>query len=196
MGTNHTEEAIQEYVEEQSREELRTLIKQELRKELESKISESVEKCLVQLEEYGIYHEQEDIDVRGIVREQVIRNLFGVDESEEVAEISVAGRSNRNLSMEVKMDTGASPKTYTEEVPIEGGDVEDPETVEVERIERPADPRLNSDLDSYEISRAFKEGLTPDMIHGEHRVNDDSASDQEDEYDSEDVPAAGLPWYQ
>lgn len=167
------------------------LIEDAKRTALKYKIEQLTGTVLGELHNRGVDTDPEDIDMEEIARECVLGAMVGDEMSAESFEISVGGRNNHGHSTEVRMDTDGKPRTYTEEVPIEGGD--DPETIEVERVEPTGDPRLNGDLNSFEIARAFREGLTPATIRGKHRTNDDGTSE---ESDSEDVSEAGQPWYQ
>lgn len=170
-------------------------IKQATWKQLDSEIAGLVEEVLIELQDRGVDIHQEDVDIVGIVLENVIEAMFGTASSHETVEIAVGGRANSGLSNEMVIESDSDdPNTYTEEVPIEAGD--DPETVEVERADPGTDPRLNSDLSDIEISRAFREGLTPEMLRERYRTNGDETPEQGDEYETDDIPEAGLPWFQ
>ncbi|USZ69408.1 hypothetical protein NGM10_06645 [Halorussus salilacus] len=158
---------------------------------LKLKIEQLTGEVLGELHNRGVDTDPEGIDMVEIARECVLDVMFGDETSAETIEIPVGGRHNHGHTTEVTLETEDAPETYLEEVPIEDG--EDPETVEVERVEPSGDPRLNGELSSSEITRAFQEGLTPEMILGDRHTNDEDTSE---EPNPEDVPRAGLPWYQ
>ncbi|MFB6186783.1 MAG: hypothetical protein ABEI86_07960 [Halobacteriaceae archaeon] len=95
-------------------------------------------------------------------------------------------RENEDLS-------NSEPETIIEEVPIEGGGVDDPETIEVERTVYQTDPRLNGDLDPMEISRALREGLT---LEEEINIMEEQAKEETDQMDTDEIDSPGFPWYQ
>ncbi|WP_158055323.1 hypothetical protein [Halorussus halophilus] len=186
-------EQVQEHVQKE-KEAVVQAVREHKKEQLPSRISTLLEDVLIGLNERGIDIHQEEVDVVEIARDTVMEAVLGSEFQEETPDTPVSSRDNRDIATEDASDTKLEPETYTEEIPLERG--EDPETVEIERVEPPTDPRLNADLNASEISWAYKEGVLPDRILGKPRTNEDDTSTSEEESDPEDVPRAGLPWYQ
>lgn len=192
MASSVPEDEVKRYIEEQLKDEIPELTEQvarEVEEQLAVQIEVVIQKVLSELEGRGFDTSRENTQM--IAQESVLDALFGREPVQQTVEVPIGGRMNEDASTEVPIESGPSPETYTEEVPIERG--ENPTTVEVERAGGETDPRLNADLSAFDISRAFREGLTPEMLQEESRTNRD---DTDEEVDPEDVPRAGLPWYQ
>lgn len=115
--------------------------------------------------------------------ESLLDVLTGEADLEETVEISVAGRENKDISKEAAMSPTEDTPTKTIEVPIEGGDVEDPETVEKEVIDPDmSDAQLSKGMSAEEVARLNEYG------------EDDEDNGVKSR--SDDVPEGGLPWYQ
>lgn len=195
MAGSVPEEEVKRYIEEQLKDEIPELTEQvarEVEEQLAVQIEVVIQKVLSELEGRGFDTSRENIQM--LAQESVLDALFGPEPVQQTAEVPIGGRVNEDASTEVPIESGPSPETYTEEVPIERG--ENPTTVEVERADSGTDPRLNTDLSAFDISRAFREGLTSEMLQEDARVNHDGTGQEDEEVDPEDVPRAGLPWYQ
>lgn len=109
--------------------------------------------------------------------ESLLDVLTGEADLEETVDISVAGRENKDVSKEVTMSPTEDTPTKTIEVPIEGGDVEDPDTVEREV--------LDPDKMDFDMTEEF------------HEWDDRSNGEPESQgSESDEAPTGGFPWYQ
>lgn len=173
-------EAIPEEIEQHVEEEV-TLAKWEAEKMVERQLAAKLEPLLQKvekkLEERGLNPEEPAIQNAAI--ESLVEMVTGEWELGETVEMPVGGRNNKGVSTEVTLPRNQEVPTKTIEVPIEGGDVEDPDTVE----------REVPDLDQSEFD------FTEEYHEWSERVNvEQSEEDQGSEL--EEPPMAGFPWYQ
>lgn len=146
-------------------------------KQFAAKLEPLLEEVEEKLESRG--YDSDDPVVQNTARECLIEVITGDIELGERVEIPIAGRENG--STEFTMAPTEEPPTKTVEVPIEGGDVENPETVEKEVL----DPDM-SQLVSGETLEDWAD-----------RNNVGSGSENQDqESEDKDIPKGGLPWYQ
>lgn len=183
MGEALSEE-MEEYVRKKAHEEIEHEIaktKWEAQKIFEKQLAEKLEPLLVEVEK-ELENRGFDTDnpaIQDVATKSLISAAMGEVDLGETVEISLAGKENG--STEFTMPPVKEPSTKTIEVPIEGGDVEDPETVEKEVL----DPDM-SELVSGESLDEWADR------HNVGQRNEDQNQDSEDK----EIPKAGLPWYQ
>lgn len=117
-------------------------------------------------------------ELRKVLKEKLtehfVQQMMESDESRENVEVPVGGRTNHGNTQSAALSSPSDPPTKTVEVPIQGGDVEDPETVEKEVV----DPDLSED--------DLTEGLSPDQMG---RVNREERTIED--MNPEDVSVGG-----
>jgi len=177
MGSTIPEEVIKEFVEEQVEEmisEVEQAVQEYQKQQIAAKLEELTQDVLSELESRNV--DTDRANTHAIAQENLLEAMSGTEQSEgRTVEIPVAGRNNEGVSTELTLKE-PDPPTKTIEVPIEGGDVENPDTVEREVI----DPEISTD------------GLSPEK-KAEIRRNQ---PENEKESESDDVPEGGFPWYQ
>lgn len=182
MTATIPEDKVKEYVNDQ--------IEEVIREALIIVLAETVDDVVQKVRSKPDFDpEEEKIDLEQVAAEKVISAMFGGDTSEDnsegrsntsegrAVEIPVAGRINEGASTEITLKEYETP-TKTIELPIEGGDVEDPDTMEWEVPDpEPRDP-------------------DEDPLEDFHRNNTLQDDEEDDEYNPADIPEAGLPFYQ
>jgi len=142
-----------------------------------AKLEPLLEEIEEELESRG--YDTDDPVVQNAAKNSLLSVVTGDSEPGETVEMPIAGRENG--STEFTMLPSKEPPTKTVEVPIEGGDVEDPDTVEKEVL----DPDMSQ----------LVSGETLEEWADRHNVG--SGSQREDqESGDEEIPKGGLPWYQ
>jgi len=74
-------------------------------------------------------------DLKEEIVERTVQKVLGVDDGRENIEVPVGGRHNHGNTEAATLSSPSDPPTKTVEVPIQGGDVEDPATVEKEVLD-------------------------------------------------------------
>jgi len=184
MGSSIPEEVIKEFVEEQVEEmisEVEQTIREYQKRQLAAKIEELTQDVLSELESRSV--DTSRANTRAIVQENLLEAMSGSEQLEgQTVEIPVGGRTNEGESTTMRL-ADPDPPTKTIEVPIEGGDVENPETVEREVI----DPDMSDAM--------LSEGLSAEEVARLNEYGEDDENEGE-ESRADDVPEGGFPWYQ
>lgn len=175
MASKEFNEAQRAVIEQQLREKIR----ERAEKALEIKVAELVQELTLLLDSRGIDTERVNFDMEAVARRTVVNEMGDSNQSKATFEVPIAGRNNGSTSVEVGENKNPDPPTKTVELPIEGGDVDDPETIEWEVPDPPA-----QDLNATEkiLDKAARRNL--------------DERDGIEEVDPDDVDAGGLPWYQ
>ncbi|WP_336035158.1 hypothetical protein [Halobacterium yunchengense] len=184
MGSSIPEEGVKQFVEEQVEEiisEVEQAVQEYQKQQLAVKFEELTQDVQSELEGRNV--DTSRANTREVVQENLLETISGTERLEgRTIEIPVGGRANKRESTKMKL-TDRDPPTKTIEVPIEGGDVENPETVEKEVIDPDmSDARLSEGMSTEEVARLNEYG------EGDEDEGEKSRAD--------DVPEGGFPWYQ
>jgi|GEM_PF-2770926 len=187
MESSIPKEVIKEFVEEQVEEmisEVEHAVQEYQKRQLAAKIEELTQDVLSELERRNV--DTSRANTRAIVQDNLLETMSEPEQSEgRTVEIPVGGRTNEGKSTTMTLRE-PDPPTKTIEIPVESdhpifNDIDEPQTVEKEVI----DPDMSDAM--------LSEGLSDEEVA---RLNEDEEDDEDEEYQADDIPEGGFPWYQ